>query len=168
MPVTRRTPKRSLYIALAVGATLLATASIAAAAFDAFIKIGASGPNDDGTLTTNFKLGGLGSKETTTVSVGADATAVYVCINKGGKVPSAANKQVLAGPVTSSGEFTSDKNGQITGSLTLPPPPTTLDCPFSQRSTLAQVGYGNVAFTANDQPSESISLNFSKVFFEYN
>ena len=54
MPVTRRTPKRSLYIALAVGATLLATAAIAAAAIDAFIKIGASGPNDDGTLTTNF------------------------------------------------------------------------------------------------------------------
>ena len=169
MPVTRRTPKRSLYIALAVGATLLATASIAAAAFDAFIKIGASGPNDDGTLTTNFKLGGLGSKETTTVNVGADATAVYICINKAGKVPSAANKQVLAGPVSSSGEFTSDKNGQVSGSLTLPPPPppTTLDRPFSQRSALAQVGYGNVTFTANDEPSESLSLSFSKVLVEY-
>ena len=120
-----------------------------------------------GTLTTNYKLGGLGSKETTTVTVGADATAVYICINKGGKAPSAANKQVLAGPVSSSGEFTSDKNGQVSGSLTLPPPPTTLNCPFSQRSALAQVGYGNVTFTANDEPSESLSLNFSKVLVVY-
>ena len=121
-----------------------------------------------GTLTTNYKLGGLGSKETTTVTVGADATAVYICINKSGKVPSAENKQVLAGPVSSSGEFTSDKNGQVSGSLTLPPPPpTTLNCPFSQRSALAQVGYGNVTFTANDEPSESLSLNFSKVLVVY-
>jgi hypothetical protein len=165
VPVTR---KHSLHTAVGVCVTLLATAAIAAAAIDAFIKIGASGPNNDGTLTTNFKVGGLGSKETTTVTVGADATAVYICINKGGNVPSAANKQVLAGPVSSSGNFTSDKNGQVTGSLILPPPPPTLNCPFSQRSALAEVGYGNVAFTANDAPTESLSLNFTKVFIDYN
>jgi hypothetical protein len=76
---------------------------------------------------------------------------------------------LVAGPVASSGVFTSDKNGSVTGALTLPPPPTTLDCPFSQRSALAQVGYGNVAFSTNDSPStETITFNFDRVFIDYN
>ena len=167
MPTRRRSPKLSLRIALSACAALLATAAVAVAAIDAFIKIGASGPNNDGTLTTNFKVGGLGKQELTIVKVTADATAVYVCVNKGGNFPADPKKQVLAGPVSSSDQFTSDKNGSVTGSLLLPPPPPTLDCPFSQRSALAQVGFGNVAFSADDGPTESLSLNFEKIYFEY-
>ena len=50
----------------------------------------------------------------------------------------------MSGPVSASGDFTSGKNGSITGSLTLSPPPSTLDCPGGQREVLASVSYTNV------------------------
>jgi hypothetical protein len=45
------------------------------------------------------------------------------------------------GPVSNSGQFTSGKNGQITGSLTLSPPPSTLSCPPGQSRVIVSVTY---------------------------
>ncbi|MGW0625229.1 hypothetical protein [Streptomyces sp. NPDC002758] len=114
-------------------ATTVATLAIAVApAFAAsphFIKASASGPDNLGNLSVNFKIAGLGDNATTTVTASADATATFACQNNGGNFPSDPKKTEVSGPVSASGAFTSGKNGQVTGSLTVMPPPTTLTCP---------------------------------------
>jgi hypothetical protein len=162
--------KHSLRITLTSVAALLATVALTAsavAAVDAFLRFDATGPNDDGTLTTDFKIAGLGSKTTITLTASADATAVYICVNNAGNFPSDPKKQVLAGPVSASEQLTSNKNGQITDSLSLSPPASTLDCPSGQRPVLAYVSYNNVAISAPDRPTESISFNFEKIYYDY-
>lgn len=118
-------------------------------------------------MTTDFKLAGLGGKVTTTVTASADATSVYICMNKGGNFPSDPKKQVLAGPVSASEQLTSDKNGRITDSLSLSPPATTLDCPSAQHPVLAYVSYKNVSISKTDGPIEVISFNFEKTYVNY-
>jgi hypothetical protein len=101
--------------------------------------------NADGTLTVSFKEAGLGTNQLITYVASADATATYVCVNKGGGNPSAANKTTVSGPVSETGQFSSGKNGQVTASLTIDPPASTLTCPPGQSHQLAQVSYTNVA-----------------------
>ena len=82
---------RSLRITLTSLAALLAAVTLTAsavAAVDMFLKFDAKGPNNDGTLTTDFKAVGLGGKETVSFTASADSTAVYICINKSGNFPS--------------------------------------------------------------------------------
>ena len=104
--------------------------------------------NTDGDLVCSFKITGLGDNGTADVTCNADATATYGCINKGGKNPSAANKQNEAGPVRGEGLFSSGKNGNVTGSLTAEPPPTTLSCPNGQVLRLCFVSYTNIDLSA--------------------
>lgn len=154
--------------AVAVLGVFLATASIAAAQNPHFIRASASGPNANGNLTVNFKIAGLGDNVTTTVTASADATAVYACRNNGGNFPSDPKKQEVSGPVSASGQFTSGRNGQITGSLTLTPPPSTLDCPPGQREVLVSVTYTNVQVSQPDAGAQSIPGTFSRTFFVIN
>jgi hypothetical protein len=53
----------------------------------------------------------------------------------------------------------------ITGSLTLSPPASTLDCPSGQRVVLASVSYTNVAVSEPNAGTEPITGTFSRVFF---
>lgn len=107
------------------------------------------GPNasidSDGNLTISWKEAGLGDTVSVDYEASADATALYQCVNRGGNCPAAANKQQVFGPVVGTGTFASGKNGSITASLTLEPPPTTLTCPGNQRLELVSVSYTNVA-----------------------
>ncbi|TNC23232.1 hypothetical protein FG385_22490 [Amycolatopsis alkalitolerans] len=103
--------------------------------------------NANGTLTVAFKEAGLGNNQNITYVLSADATATYVCVNRGGANPSASNKTEVSGPVSATGTFNSGKNGQITASLTVSPPPTSLTCPPGQSLQLAQVTYTNVTLT---------------------
>ena len=91
----------------------------------------------------------------------ANATATYVCVNRGGANPSAGNKSTVAGPVSATGDFSSGKNGNVTASLTISPPPSTLSCPGGQSLQTAQVTYTNVAITdATNGVTESIPGTF--------
>ena len=91
---------------------------------------------------------------------------MYACRNNGGNFPSDPKKTTVSGPVSASGDFTSGKNGQITDSLTLMPPPnTTLTCPGGQRVVLVSVSYTNVAVSAPEAGTESIPGTFSRTFF---
>jgi hypothetical protein len=103
--------------------------------------------NANGTLTVSFKEAGLGTNQLITYVASADATATYVCVNKGGGNPSASNKTTVSGPVSATGQFSSGKNGQVTAALTMNPPPSTLTCPPGQSQQTAQVSYTNVAIT---------------------
>jgi hypothetical protein len=103
--------------------------------------------NNNGTLTVNFKEAGLGTNQNITYTLTADATATYVCVNRGGANPSAQNKTTVAGPVSATGTFNSGKNGQVTASLTVSPPPSDISCPPGQSLELASVSYTNVTLT---------------------
>jgi len=157
---------RRLFILFGVAIAAIALlVSTAGAASPHFIRASASGPSNSGQLTVSFKIAGLGDAVTTTVTARADATAVYACRNNGGNFPSDPKKQQVSGPVSNSGQFTSGKNGSISGSLTLSPPASTLDCPNGQREVLASVSYTNVSISAPEAGSESIPGTFSRVFF---
>jgi hypothetical protein len=103
--------------------------------------------NNDGSLTVNFKEAGLGTNQLIDYALTADATATYVCVNRGGANPSAQNKTTVAGPVIATGTFSSGKNGQVTASLTVSPPPSDISCPPGQSLELASVTYTNVVLT---------------------
>jgi hypothetical protein len=111
--------------------------------------INASAQISGANLVVSFKEAGLGTNQKIDYTANADATATYVCVNKGGANPSASNKTTVSGPVTASGTFDSGKNGNVTASLTLtpPPPPSTFSCPPGQRQATAEVTYTNVSIT---------------------
>ena len=122
-------------------------ASVALAQNPHFISSSATGPAANGNLTVNFKIAGLGDNETIIVTASADATATYVCVNRGGANPSAQNKTTVSGPVIATGTFASGKNGNVTASLTVQPPPSDISCPRGQTLELASVSYTNVVLT---------------------
>ena len=110
--------------------------------------INASGTlNANGSLTVSFKEAGLGTNQNIDYALTADATATYVCVNRGGANPSAQNKTTVSGPVTASGTFASGRNGNVTASLTAQPPPSDISCPRGQTLELASVSYTNVVLT---------------------
>jgi hypothetical protein len=99
-------------------------------------------------LIVSWKEAGLGTNQLINYTANADATATYVCVNRGGGNPSASNKTTVSGPVSASGTFSSGKNGQVTASLTLNPPgPGGFSCPPGQSLEIAQVTYTNVSIT---------------------
>ena len=125
---------------------VLAIATPAQAQNEHFVR--ASGSlNANGSLTVNFKEAGLGTNQLIDYALTADATATYVCVNRGGANPSAQNKTTVAGPVIATGTFNSGKNGQVTASLTVSPPPSDISCPSGQSLELASVSYINVVLT---------------------
>jgi hypothetical protein len=101
----------------------------------------------------SWKEAGLGSitPAQVTYTADADGTATYACINRGGNHPSASNKQEVNGPVESSGTFPIGKNGTITGSLSISPPASTLNCPGNQAELLACVSYSGISLTSSAQ-----------------
>jgi hypothetical protein len=113
-----------------------------------FLRCDASGVNPDGSLNVSFKIAGLGPNQTLTVTASAHADAIYGCLNGGQQCPNAANKVEVQADVSASGTFTSGKNGQITASLTVDPPDSTLTCPHGQRLVLVSISYTNVAVSA--------------------
>jgi hypothetical protein len=68
-------------------------------------------------------------------------------VNKGGANPSAQNKTTVNGPVSATGSFNSGKNGNVTGSLTVSPPPSDISCPKGQTLQLASASYDNATLT---------------------
>jgi hypothetical protein len=115
-----------------------------------------------GGLLVSFIEVGLGDNEVTSYLVTADATATYVCINKGGKQPQAANKATVAGPVSASVTLTADENGRVEGSLPVAPlGPGGFGCPPGQNMVLQSVSYTNVLIT---DTTHGVSLSIPGTF----
>lgn len=153
-----RTVKYLLPAILLLASLMLPT--FAHAASPHFIRADASlqGTN----LVVSFKEAGLGDNQNISYVASANATAEYACQNGGGNFPSDPKKQLVQGPVSASGTFSSGKNGQINASLTLSLPPSTLDCPPGQRVVLLSFSYSNVTITdTTNGVSASISGTFS-------
>jgi hypothetical protein len=129
-----------------------------------FINASASVDNH-GNLVVSWKEAGLGDNQLIDYLASADANGFYACINGGGKHPQAANKEAFSGPVSGSGSFSSGKNGQITASLTVAPPPSPLSCPNGQRLVLACVTYSNIALTDTTNGISEALADASRTFF---
>jgi hypothetical protein len=138
--------KRGASIFLTLFMVFVLSVATVIAASPHFINASASVDNA-GNLVVSWKEAGLGDNQLIDYTASADANGFYACINGGGKHPQAANKEAFEGPVSGEGTFSSGKNGQITASLTVSPPPSTLDCPNGQRLVLACVTYSNVALS---------------------
>ena len=129
-----------------------------------FIKNASSATLSGSDLTVKFKETGLPSGATETITVTAKLTATYQCINNGGHNPTDPKKTTIHIDVSQSGEFTADKNGNISGSLSVSAPAaaTVLDCPSGQTATLTAWSYTNVTVTDQDSGATlSIAGTFS-------
>lgn len=108
------------------------------------------GPNaslNSPSVTVTWKAAGLGDNVIEEYRADATGSARYQCVNNGGKCPAAANKQSVTGDVSAFGAFSSGKNGTITGSLTLDPPDSTLNCPGGQHRELTAASFTNIRLT---------------------
>jgi hypothetical protein len=126
--------------------------------------ISASASLSGSNLVVSFKEAGLGTNQLINYEANASASATYVCVNKGGGNPSASNKTTVNGPVSATGSFNSGKNGNVTGSLTLTPPPpgSNFSCPSGQKQATASVTYTGVSITdTTNGITEAISGEFS-------
>lgn len=142
--------RQRIIVLLGLPLLLVAMIWVAPAALAVSPHFVSASANLNGTnLVVSFKEAGLGTNQLIDYTASADATATVVCVNKGGANPSASNKTTISGPVSASGTFSSGKNGNVTASLTLMPPPIpdTFSCPNGQREATAEVSYTNVSIT---------------------
>jgi hypothetical protein len=139
-------PQSKIVLAIAaLVCTVVLGAVVAWAVSPHFVN--ASAQLNGKSLVVSFKEAGLGTNQLIDYEATADATATYVCVNKGGANPSAQNKTTVSGPVSATGTFNSGKNGNVTASLTLNPPPSDISCPSGQSLQTALVTYTNVEIT---------------------
>jgi hypothetical protein len=143
----RKLTKRSLVFLIFAPLLLVFGTTLPAQAVTAHFISASATLNANGTVTANFKEAGLGANANINYLLSADATAVYVCVNKGGANPSAQNKNTVSGPVSASGNFSSGKNGNVIGTLTVGPPASNISCPKGQTLALASVSYDDVTLT---------------------
>jgi hypothetical protein len=150
-----------LFALMAVSALLFATPAQAVAAkfFSATASV-----TSTGALTVSFDERGLGNGDIH-YTLTADASAVYACINGGGKHPNAANKETVNGDVTAGGTFQS-KNGRVTASLTADPIGAGgFTCPSGQRLVLASISYTNIVLADTTNGTATNVADISRTFF---
>lgn len=135
--------KRNIVLALVIG-TVAALATVAWAG--ANFKSATGTVNSSGALVVSFDESGLGN-ENVNYTLNANATALYACLNKGGKNPSAANKRSFEGTVAGGASF-EPKNGRVQGTITVGPlAAPNFTCPSGQTRILASVSYSNIVLT---------------------
>jgi hypothetical protein len=147
-------------IAFLVALVMANPASAAAAKFHS-----ATGSVDNaGSLVVSFDERGLGN-DNIDYSLTADATALYACINGGGKHPQAANKEAFEGQVSGGASF-EPKNGRVIADITAGPlEAPEFQCPSGQKRVLAAVSYSNIVLTDTTNGTSTSVPNASRVFF---
>ncbi len=137
---------------LAITSALVATSTLAWAVSPHFVgKVTASSSGT--TVQVCWKEAGVGANQNIDYTASANATATYVCKTNAGTCPNAANKTTVNGPVSSSGTSSSDRNGNITGCLSLNAPGAgSFTCPKGQTLTLSSVSFTGIKIedTTND------------------
>ena len=151
---------------IAIVSTLVALMFTASAVLAVAAKFhSASGAvNNAGALVVSFDERGLGN-ENIDYTLTADATAVFACINGGGKHPQAANKETVNAEVSANGSF-EPKNGRVIASLTAGPPSAGgFSCPGGQRLVFASVVYTNIVLTAITNGTSIDVADVSRIVF---
>jgi hypothetical protein len=121
-----------------------------------FISATASVDSGTGALVVDFKEAGLGTNQLINYEVDATATGQYQWFNHGGNKPQGQPFQF--GPITVSGtgSFDSGKNGNVTASITVSPPPpdqAVLDAGAGKNWTLElTITWSNITLTDTTTP----------------
>jgi hypothetical protein len=139
---------------LSIGSAQLVSGSTATATSAAKLAADASSTGTDPRVFID-NIVVVGVKAGVTVQLTAPFKAVYVCVNGGSNVPSAANKTILAGQISASSEFTADRNGRATGSLLTGSLPTSAEaaaatgfaCPSGQRLEFDRVVFSGLVLS---------------------
>ena len=154
---------KSLLVAPMVVAAAISMASPANAVAAKFHSASGS-VNNSGALVVSFDERGLGN-DNIDYTLSADATALYACINGGGKHPQAANKEAFEGSLSAGASF-EPKNGRVIASITAGPlEAPSFQCPNGQKRVLAAVSYTNI-WLSDDTNGTSVSIaDTSRVFF---
>ena len=152
---------------------LIATCATAALAVPAaladnahFVRASAS-LDSSGNLVCTFKEVGLGKTTATeNVTCSAQATAVYGGLNNGQQCPNAANKVSVIANVSASGQFPV-RNGSVTGTITVdpPPPPTTFTVPNGQTLVLISVSYTDIVLQGAAGDTATVPPSLAANFF---
>jgi hypothetical protein len=152
-----------------IGARIISFASVLAAAFAmSAAPAVAQSPHFVGTpscskslksgLTCSGKAAGLGNGPTAAFLTADSVEATYVCKNKGGNV--APGQPVVEQNATGPTQNITPRNGQITFSPTLPPPPTpssASDCPNGNWNVvLTSLTYTNVVLHLQQPPGTEV------------
>jgi hypothetical protein len=114
-----------------------------------------------GQLIVSFKEAGLGDNLNISYEADASFSAVYACINGGGRHPQATNKETTTGTASGTGTFSSGRNGNITASITLqgsPPGPGAFTCPSGQSLVLSSITYTSVTLTDTTTPVGPVNV----------
>jgi hypothetical protein len=123
----------------------------------------ASSVSNSGALLVSFDERGLGN-ENVDYTVSAQADATYACINRGGKNPSAANKQSVVSPVAGGASF-EPRNGRVAGTISAGPPgPGSFSCPGGQSLVLADVTYTGIVLTDTTNGVSTTVPDVSRTF----
>jgi hypothetical protein len=149
---------------LSIGSAQLVSGSTATATSAAKLAADASSTGTDPRVFID-NIVVVGVKAGVTVQLTAPFKAVYVCVNGGSNVPSAANKTILAGQISASSEFTADRNGRATGSLLTGSLPTSAEaaaatgfaCPSGQRLEFDRVVFSGLVLSIVG--GESVTLD---------
>lgn len=107
----------------------------------------------------------VGVKEGVMTRLTAPFEATYVCVNGGGRAPSAENKATLVGNLEASALFPAAKNGKATGSLLTDPLPSSAEaaadtgftCPSGQSLEFDHVTFSNMVLSVDG--GETIQLD---------
>lgn len=154
---------KSVLIAVIAFVAALVMASPASAVAAKFHSVDSSVSNS-GALVVSFDERGVGNGDID-YTLTADASAVYACINGGGKHPQAANKETVNGDVSTGGTFAS-KNGRVQASLSAGPIDAGgFSCPGGQRLVLASVSYWNIVLTDTTNGTSTSVPDAWRVFF---
>jgi hypothetical protein len=141
-----RSSRIALVVIAAMAVMALGAQTAFAATSGAHFFSATAAVNDGGALVVTWDEAGLGN-ENINYTLTADATATYACINNGGHHPKAANKETVAGSVSTGGSFQA-KNGRVQASLTTGPLlDPSFTCPSGQTRILAKVTYSNIVLT---------------------
>jgi hypothetical protein len=121
--------------------------------------------NPDFALTANFKAAGLGNVVSQAFLSSSGGIAVLQCVNSGGNSPPPL--QVLFGPLQGQVVTIQPRNGQITASPTIGPPPLPSPseiCPNPNWIVqLVSLTYSNVVLHIQQQGFDILTFNFGNV-----
>lgn len=124
-----------------------------------------------GTLVVSWRETGLESLTDNTYSATADVKATYWCLQTGVRHPAGSELPAVETTVNAGGLFTASKAGNLSGQLSLvpPPPPSEKDqlCPPDQNVVaLHDVTYTNISLTnTTDLSSVNITGTYSALLF---
>jgi hypothetical protein len=152
---------RPLLIAAALAVMPISASATSGAHF--FSATGSVANN--GALQVSWDEAGVGNA-TVNYTLSADSSATYACINGGGNHPKAANKQSVAGPLTSPNTGFKPENGRVTvtNGISVGPLASTLTCPSGQTFVLACVSYTNIRLTDTTNGVTVSIANVSRTF----